>query len=128
MLTQKLGDNGYGDRIGSTYHVPSRLFRLLGGIREGDRFVYYQPKEGNAGRAFFGSGVIERVDASVEPVRLGLREYTPFQHPVPKHLEDGSFAETGSSSSPFYLWSVRFMSEDDIDRVVRAGRGKAPAP
>lgn len=127
VLTQKLQHSGYSDTVGAVYHVPARLFRLLGGIQEGHRFVYYQPKEGADGRVFFGEGVVHHVDATSDPVRVSLRDYAAFPKPVPKLLPDGSFAETGSNSSPFYLWSVRFISDDDIDRIARVGGRGGPA-
>lgn len=120
VFTQKLEGTKYDEEVGLVYRVPSRLLRILGGITPGARFVYYQPQEGKGGRVFFGSGVVDHVDEAVDPARVHIRDYRPFRAAVPKLLGDGAFAETGSTSSPFYLWSVRFVADGDIDRIVGA--------
>lgn len=126
VLTQKLDASPYGDVIGQLYHLPARLSALLGGVQPGARFVYYRPKEGVDGRCFFGVGMIETVEQEPGGIfRLSLGAYQPFEAVVPKLLDDGAFAETGSASSPFYLWSVRFIADADVDRIVAESRRRA---
>lgn len=120
VLTQKLVGGQHGDVIGKEYRFPSSWFKLLS-IEAGDKFVYYRPAEDKEGRCYFGAGLIESIcsDPVDSTVAIAvLSKYQPFAEPIPHRLSDGRYPESGDEASPMFWWSIRFLSEDDLVRII----------
>jgi len=123
VLTQKLVGGNHGDVVGKVYRFPHTWFKLLS-IKEGERFVYYQPAEGKEGRCYFGEGIIEAVGIDPNDTTTGvakLSQYRAFQRPVPHKAANGRYAESGDEAQPMFWWSLRFLKVEDLSRIVSMG-------
>ncbi|WP_285599627.1 DUF3883 domain-containing protein [Kineosporia sp. NBRC 101731] len=126
-----LSGHAYGDRTGISYEYPPR-YRSV--IQPGERFIYYMGRRrltgSNAPQAYFGSGLIGRVQTSSSDPQLlecEILDYRPFAEHLYFKKTDGSYRESRAAEQGGYFRNgVRIVSEATFDEILVAAEALAP--
>lgn len=128
--------SGYIDTV-DTYQFPTRYLRAVNAAR-GDWVVLYEPSRGGGSRSYVATARLGSVE--VDPSKAGhhraiLREYLPFDVPVPLRGPDGyregclrDVVEAAAIGRTLQGRSVRALSDADFTAIVHAGLCETLAP
>jgi len=125
----------YDDLPEYRYHFPRRYLRQVEKA-VGDWILYYEPRRPNVdpnsrgGRqVYFGTARLNSVKPDPElpdHFYAFMGDYLEFENPVP--FKDGAFyyesslmKADGSTNKGTFGWSVRTISDDEYDIILRAG-------
>ena len=127
ILGQKNPPDTYRDEVGVTYNYPKRYWDR---VREGDRFIYHQPRTKGGGMVYFGGGVIGTISPDPEDKdsrrNAELLDYTTFAKPVPI-VDKKRFVEPGIvRPADLRGNAVRPISDEVADLILRRAKTETP--